>query len=610
MSDEPEDGVMKSGVPGIVLVHGYLGAPADMAPLASRFSERFGGDTVESVCLPGHLPGGIPTFDESSFLSVLGEAIDRQLARCRPLVLVGHSTGGNLLLAELARRLSHAPGSLGRLLLLVLCASPPRINASYPARWAAHTAGRTLSIDDVGGFVSLVNRLARRAPLAIPAPVLVVHGEDDELVPVDDCVLWRNGRFAAPFSPSFPLRQVRVPGAGHQLFQGSAVGQAVDAIAQAVDDALRYRAAPLPPALVAAEPGLSAFCGRWPDSTGHVVNSPAARRLAGASFPAEEIARCAPTLANIEITTRCTLGCIACARTRLKRSSRFMSRADFCRVLERLPHAYRIVLVGLGEPLLHPEVIDFIGLAAAEGRRVGLVTNAMGIDDGMAQRLCTSGLSSITFSIDAVSQACADRVRPGSDMGRISANIRRVDEARHKLQSSLATSVFTALGVDTVPEFSDIVDFAADHGVDALMVTDLNFLANQSRSLNVASRADHQGILRRALRRAVERRLPVLSVHGLEEFSLETRYLDYLLLRGNRLVARSPGRANCLSPWQSIPVGVDGRLTVCDCQPEAVIGNLHESPVAEWWNGSRMREQRRRMESADPPEVCRSCPRF
>ncbi len=602
-TESGERGVESPGI-GIVLAHGYLGSPTDLASLVRRLAEQYGADAVDNISLTGHASGEAPAFDEPSFLAVLGDAIDRQRAGGRRLVLIGHSTGGNLLLAELTRRLGHNPASLASLLLLVLCASPPRIDASYPARWSAHTAERAPGIDDVGGFVSLVNRLARRAPLAISFPVLVVHGEADELVPVDDIALWGNGRFLSP------VRQVRVRGAGHQMFLGRAAGLAVDTVVQAVDDAARNRGTSFPPELIAAEPGISSFCARRPDSLGHLVNSPAGRRLVGAPFAAEEVGRCAPTLANIEITTRCTLGCIACARTQLKRPSRFMSREDFCRVLERLPHAYRIVLVGLGEPLLHPEVVDFISLAVADGRRVGLVTNAMDIDDDMAQRLCASGLASMTFSIDAVSQATADRVRPGSDMGRIGATMRRVDDARRKLQAGLATSVFTALSVDNVREFADIVDFAADCGVDALMATDLNFAANHTRSLNAAADPEHLELLRRALRRALERRLPVLSVRGLEEFSLDTRYLDYLLLRGDSLVERSPGRASCLSPWQSIPVGVDGRLTVCDCQPEAVIGNLHETPLAEWWNGARMREQRRRMESADPPDACRCCPRF
>ena len=89
-----------------------------------------------------------------------------------------------------------------------MCASPPRIDASYPARWSAHTAERAPGIDDVGSFVSLVNRLARRAPFAISVPVLVVHGGADELVPVDDIALWGNGRFLSPVRVGSEIRGV------------------------------------------------------------------------------------------------------------------------------------------------------------------------------------------------------------------------------------------------------------------------------------------------------------------------------------------------------------------------------------------------------------------
>jgi radical SAM protein with 4Fe4S-binding SPASM domain len=102
----------------------------------------------------------------------------------------------------------------------------------------------------------------------------------------------------------------------------------------------------------------------------------------------------------------------------------------------------------------------------------------------------------------------------------------------------------------------------------------------------------------------------VLSVWGLEEFALDTRYLDYLLLRGEQLAHRSERRTNCLSPWQTIPVNVEGNLSLCDCQPGAVIGNIHRSALSDWWNGPAMIEQRRRMLGDNPPEACRVCPRF
>jgi MoaA/NifB/PqqE/SkfB family radical SAM enzyme/pimeloyl-ACP methyl ester carboxylesterase len=588
---------------GIVLVHGYLGAPADFAPLSNRLARQYGAEVVDCLCLPGHGGGEPAAFDEGAFLAELGAAIDRQIVRGRRLVLIGHSTGGSLLLAEIVRRLAADFSSLDELLLLVLCASPPRIDRSYSRRWRAHTTDTTMALDDVGAFVTLVNRLARRAALVIPAPVLIVHGEADELVPVDDAERWRKGRFVGA------QRHVRIAGAGHQMFSGEGADLAIDAIARAIEDVVQTPDA-VAGALFERAPGLAAFCADWPDSGRHVQSSPAGLRAIGREFVPGVIAQSEPTLANVEITTRCTLACAACARTQRKLPSRFMSRTDFRRVLEKLPHAYRIVLVGLGEPLLHPEVIDFIHLAVAAGRRVGLVTNAMNLDAALARALCASGLASITFSLDAVDQATAERVRQGSDMRQISANIRALIDERQRQGVPLATAAFTALSTDTVDEFEAIVDFVADHEISALMVSDLNFACNQARSVHHSLTVEHARQLRKALRRAVARRLPVLSVRGLEEIALDARYLDYLLLRGEQLADRSLRHAHCLSPWQTIPVSVDGELSLCDCQPGAVLGNIHRLPLAGWWNGAAMREQRRRMLGDDPPPACRVCPRF
>ena|GEM_PF-1430965 len=588
---------------GIVLVHGYLGTPENLAPLEAVLAGTYGGQAVTSVRLPGHGDGLTPAFDEEVFAAEISAAIDQHLAEGRDLVLLGHSIGGSLLLAEISRRLAANPDSLRALRLLVLCATPPRIDMSYAQRWDDHSQDCKIDLNDVGAFVSLVNRLARQAPLALPAPVLIVHGDADELVPSNDADLWRNNRLRTP------LRQVRVAGAKHHLFSGDGAKIAIDAISLAIDDAMQ-RDWQITHSLFDLMPELEPFYTAWPDSARHVRHSPAGQCALAENFTATPIAEYQPTLANIEITTRCNLGCMACARTRLKLQSRHMSRDDFLRVLTHLPHAWRIVLVGLGEPLMHPEVIDFIKLAVAEGRRVGLVTNAMLLDGAMAKALCASGLSSITFSLDAVDQAKANRLRAGSDMQQIDANIRGLIEERNRQGVKLGTSVFTALCSETIDEFEAIVDFVADHEIDALMVSDLNFLANQDRSVHRAFAPEHAQKLRQALKKAMARRLPVLSVWGLEEFALETRYLDYLLLRGDQLAQRSARRSHCCSPWQSIPVNVDGNLTLCDCQPDTVIGNIHRHSVTDWWNGPIMIDHRQRMLGANPPEACLVCPRF
>lgn len=589
-----------------VLIHGYLGSPADLAPLATALAPLA---PVDCPSLPGHDEVSAPAFDAETYLATLSAVLDHHLAQSRDLILLGHSTGGSLLLAELERRARRDAASLARLRLLVLCATPPRIERDYARRWAAHRQGRARAgepnLDDLGGLLALVNGLARRAeraPLALPMPVLVIHGEADELVPYTASADWSRRLVA-------PLRRVAIAGAGHHPFSGPAAALAVDAVLRTLRDALAGDD-PGAEAMAHPLPELAAFTAAWPFRRRHLAAAPAGRRLLEQAFTAAPIAATEPTLANIEITTRCTLACPACARTGRKAPSRHMPRERFERVLAALPHAQRLRLVGLGEPLLHPEVVGLVRLATADGRRVGLVTNAMALDAAMARALCDAGLRDITFSLDTLEPELAAQLRPGGDLTLIRAHIRDFVAVNHGLGKPVETAVFTALTAASAETFEALVDGVADLGVDAMMVSDLNFPANQSRSLHAGLTPEKAGAIRRGLKRALTRGLPLLSVRGLEEYALDIRFRDYLPTRAEGIAQRATRHGHCLSPWQTVPVNVAGQATVCDCQPEALLGNLLDTPLEAWWNGTAMVEHRRRMLSDNPPPDCLACPRF
>ena len=453
---------------------------------------------------------------------------------------------------------------------------------------------------DIGALASMIRRLARRPQLQLGMPVLVVHGADDELVPSSAAAAW------TPAWLGSPVRQVSIPGANHHLFAGPGFELALDAIVRAVADVRRRGTMTKDTAI----PELQEMATSWPDSLVHLASSPAGRRAAGATEELRTEVDWEPTLANIEITTRCTLACAACARTMAKLKSRHMTETSFRQVLSALPHARRLMLVGLGEPLLHPQLAHFIRLAVADGRRVGLVTNAMELDAHMARELGESGLGSITFSLDAIDQTVADRVRPGSEMARIQANISNFMATKKSRGRTVSTSAFCALGRHNTTNLPEIIDFALGVGLDALMVSDLNFEQNRPNSLNQSLSPEQSRTLRTALRRALARGLPVLSVWGLEEYGLERRYADYLLLDLGQAMQRRPQRGHCTSPWQTIPVNVDGQVSICDCQPTALLGSLLHQPLSRLWNGPTMVEHRQRMLGAAPPGACLACPRF
>ena len=68
-----------------------------------------------------------------------------------------------------------------------------------------------------------------------------------------------------------------------------------------------------------------------------------------------------PREIQLEITNRCNLDCDMCPRlTLLGVPEVDMSRATFEAVLDRLEAPEAITLTGWGEPLMHPELLEFV----------------------------------------------------------------------------------------------------------------------------------------------------------------------------------------------------------------------------------------------------------
>lgn len=84
-----------------------------------------------------------------------------------------------------------------------------------------------------------------------------------------------------------------------------------------------------------------------------------------------------------------------------------------------LPEISQLVLNGIGEPLLHPELERFISEASARmpaDGRIGFQTNGLLLTDERMQKLVNAGLNLISFSIDAIEPEVLEQVRSGADL--------------------------------------------------------------------------------------------------------------------------------------------------------------------------------------------------
>lgn len=582
-----------------ILLHGYSGSPADLLPLEKVLSDRFPESSIKSIKLPGH--DGlheVPPFDETRYLRALADELGSLAGEKTKRIYIGHSTGGTLLL-----RYIKDSGILPDLLILI--GVPAKIDTAFLDRWSRHSgSGKEISFSSTARLVSFINRPGISS-FETPFPVLILHGEEDALVPPEQAFILKErlGKLS---------RVIIIPSGKHHLMTSSDDAFTAEAVLRAAEDVLKTPDACDLEAvgrLAGVEPEAERFLKISRFSCRHLARSPSMQRLTGREpelvpHTAEE-----PVFANIEITTRCNLECAYCMRSRLPQQGLDMPKKTFARILDLLPHAYRITLVGLGEPLLHHNPAGLVAEAVSRGRRVGLVTNGMCLDRETGQALLDAGLHSIAFSLDAPNQEVADIVRRGSDLKRIIENISCFTAAAKK-KGTTATAVFSAVSVKTVPYLEELVDLAAKLGVHVLMLTDLNFQHNVKETLwkNIGSGVT--AVARDAALRAFSKKLPVLSVRALEEFGLWKRYEQFLLIPPHQLYRRAARRTWCVSPWQTVPVNVQGDVSVCDCQPEKIAGNIFSMPFTEIWNGEIMAAHRERMLSIKPPSACGICPRF
>jgi MoaA/NifB/PqqE/SkfB family radical SAM enzyme len=416
--------------------------------------------------------------------------------------------------------------------------------------------------------------------------------------------MWQQDRFCGP------VRCTVIPQAGHRLFYGTGAEMALDCIMRTVADAchrIDKSQKAMIDELTAMDTDVSGFWTAKPQSIHHLINAPAAMRALGRPVRLNPVVKNDPIQLNIEITTHCNLACGHCARSFRSPAQKHMDPAQFEYILDLMPNTFKVVLVGLGEPTLHPQLVDMVALATRKGHRVGMVTNAMCLEKKLSRRLITAGLRFLTFSLDSVDATTVSRVRPGSHINRILKNIRAFMEIGGK---TVQTAVFTAVSMDTVFDLPSLADAVAVLGVNAWMLSDLNFKSNQAKSQWKNWEKVNQKAIGDAIRLAFSRSLPVLSVYGLEALGLKHRYTDYLILRPAGLGQRAATHHGCQSPWQTLPLDVNSVATTCDCRPHASLGSLLSQPFSSIWNGDLMKEHRRRMRSQTPPEDCLGCPRF
>lgn len=202
-----------------------------------------------------------------------------------------------------------------------------------------------------------------------------------------------------------------------------------------------------------------------------------------------------------------------------------------------------------GESLIHPRLPEMVRACAKAGIVAHVNTNATLLDERRSIALLDAGVGKLTISFDGLDRESYERMRAGARFERVVANVRRFLELRRARGSSLPYVVFqnitlreqTPDGARVAPQLRALFDGLGVDEWDALWPH------------------DWAGTFK----------------------GLAPRY-------GERYFA-------CNWLWKSMAVHWDGQVSSCcaDFKAEQIVGSLHESSLAEIWNGERMRAMRR-----------------
>jgi MoaA/NifB/PqqE/SkfB family radical SAM enzyme len=317
-----------------------------------------------------------------------------------------------------------------------------------------------------------------------------------------------------------------------------------------------------------------------------------------------------PVCLYLEVTNRCNLLCETCPRTfEDLEPPADMSWTLFTSIVDQVPDVARVVLHGVGEPMLVKDLPRMIRHLKARGIYVLFNTNGTLLTPRKRREIVESGLDELRVSLDAAEAESFFKVR-GKDMfDRIVRNVDEFTRLQRDIDARTPRVSLWLTGLkETIGQLPEFVRLAARIGVREVYLQRLVFdelgrgLARPSSSLFEKTRAEEEEAIASA--QAIGASLGVkLDASGATEPGLSLK----------RQEEDAPW-STCRRPWSLMYFTANGRALPCCIAPFSArgyesytLGDATQQTLREIWNGAAYQQFRESLLSDAPPSPCRNC---
>jgi MoaA/NifB/PqqE/SkfB family radical SAM enzyme len=320
-----------------------------------------------------------------------------------------------------------------------------------------------------------------------------------------------------------------------------------------------------------------------------------------------------PVCLYLETTNRCNLLCTTCPRTYEQLEPEAdMSWELFASLIDQYPNIARVVLHGIGEPMLVKDIAERVAYLKARGIYVLFNTNGTLLTEANGRALIEAGLDELRVSLDAAEPEMYQVVRGKDFFQKIVTNVGNFTRMQRELGAVKPRVSLWLTGLrETVDQLPDFVRLAHSVGVYEVYLQRLVFFEDPMSDKSLAR---------------AESALFEHTTEGEEALIAEAgRVAEELGVMFSASGAVDPGESIrkqrddapwslCRRPWSLMYITANGRVLPCCIAPFSMkgygaftLGDATQETLREIWNGTEYQRFREGLLTSAPPPACVNC---